>query len=67
MPVDGDGTVKYNYPTLATTKGGKFNIVADMLDENGQKKDSKSAAITVEPGTAAPADDKSSDESKDHD
>jgi len=70
MPVDGDGTVKYNYPTIATTKGGKFNIVAEMMNENGEKKDSKSASITVEPGSgssSAPADSKSDDKDKDED
>ena len=58
--VDGDGTVRYNFPTSAVTKGGKFNIVADMIDESGGKTDSKSASITVEAGTA-PADDKDND------
>ena len=49
MEVDGDGTVRYNFPTSATTKGGRFTIVADMLNENGEKKDSKSTSFTVEP------------------
>ncbi|MBV9241631.1 MAG: hypothetical protein JO314_06445, partial [Acidobacteria bacterium] len=44
--VDGDGTVKYDFPTLATTKGGKFNIVVDML-QGSEKKDSKSASFSV--------------------
>jgi uncharacterized iron-regulated membrane protein len=62
LDLDGDGTARYNYPTIATTKGGKFMIVADMLDENGQQKDTKTASFTVEPGSsAAPSDDKSSD------
>lgn len=72
MPVDGDATVRYNFPTSATTKGGKFTVVADMMDEDGQKKDSKSASITVEAGAApaapaAPADDKSGDKDDDGD
>lgn len=70
MPVDGDGTVKYNYPTLATTQGGKFTIVADMMNENNEKKDSKSTSITVEPGSgssSAPADSKSSEKEDDKD
>lgn len=64
MPVDGDGTVRYNFPTSAATQGGKFTIVAEMADENGQKKDTKSTSVTVEPGAAtppAPADSKSED------
>ncbi|MFL6374615.1 MAG: hypothetical protein ACJ73D_08125 [Pyrinomonadaceae bacterium] len=68
MQLDGDGTVKYNYPTLATTKGGKFNIVADMLDPNGDKKDTKSASIVVQAGSSsssAPTDNKSGDKDDD--
>ncbi len=72
MPVDGDGTVRYNYPTLGTTQGGKFTIVADMMDDSGQRKDSKSASVTVEPGagsgsSSSPADSKSSDKDDDKD
>jgi len=52
MLVDGDGTVRYSFATVATTKGGKFNVVADMMDENGQKKDTKSEPITVGAGEA---------------
>ena len=52
MDVDGDGTVRYNFPTSAATKGGKFTIVADMLNENGEKKDSRSTSFTVEPDTS---------------
>lgn len=55
MDVDHDGTVRYNFPTSAATKGGKFTVVADMLDESGSKNDTKSVSVTVEPGTA-PAD-----------
>jgi hypothetical protein len=55
LDIDGDGVAKYNYPTFATTKGGKFNIVAEMMNDAGEKKDSKTAAITVAPGTEAPA------------
>ncbi|HTH50977.1 MAG TPA: hypothetical protein VL501_03535 [Pyrinomonadaceae bacterium] len=70
IPVDGDGTVRYNFPTSAATKGGKFTVVADMLNENGERKDSKSASFTVEAGaaSAAPAaDDKSGDNDGDKD
>ena len=70
MPVDGDGTVRYNFPTSAATQGGKFTIVAEMSDENGQKKDTKSASVAVEAGSApssAPADDKSGDKDADKD
>jgi uncharacterized iron-regulated membrane protein len=53
MDVDHDGTVRYNFPTSVTTKGGKFMIVAAMIDENGQKKDTKSASVTVEPESSS--------------
>lgn len=61
LELDGDGVAKYSYPTYATTKGGKFNVVAEMMNEQGEKKDTKSVTITVEPGTAsAPTEDKKS-------
>jgi len=63
LNVDGDAISKYSYPTFATTKGGKFNVVAEMYNDAGEKKDSKTVAITVAPG-AAPStttDDKKAD------
>jgi hypothetical protein len=53
LDLEGDGTAKYNYPTYVTTRGGKFNVVAEMMNEAGEKKDSKTAAITVQPGSAS--------------
>jgi hypothetical protein len=67
LDLDGDGTAKYNFPTFATSKGGKFNIVAEMMNDAGEKKDSKTVAVVVEPGTAAAADDRSADKSGDKD
>lgn len=72
MPVDGDGTVRYNFPTSAAAKGGKFTVVADMMNESGEKKDSKSTSFTVEPGAAPAAppavtDEKSGDKDADKD
>ncbi|HEV7699686.1 MAG TPA: hypothetical protein VGO43_05615, partial [Pyrinomonadaceae bacterium] len=67
LDLDGDGTAKYNFPTFATSKGGKFNIVADMMNDAGEKKDSKTVGVVVEPGTAPAADDKSGDKSGDKD
>jgi uncharacterized iron-regulated membrane protein len=68
MPVDGDATVRYNFPTSAATKGGKFTVVADMMNENGEKKDSKTASFNVEAGAApAAADDKAADKEEDKD
>jgi len=64
LDLENDGVAKYHYPTFATTKGGKFNVVADMYNDAGEKKDTKSVAITVAPGAgaAAPADDKKADD-----
>lgn len=65
VDLDGDGVAKYNYPTFASTKGGKFNLVAEMYNDSGEKKDSKTVAITVEPGSAPASDDKKSDDGDD--
>ncbi len=63
LNLDGDGVAKYNYPTFATTKGGKFNVVAEMYNDAGEKKDSKTVAITVAPGTGtSSSDDKKTDD-----
>jgi len=61
------GTATLTLPIPAGHKGGKFTLTADMLNETGEKKDSKSVPITIEaapapPPSAAP-DDK--DEDKD--
>ncbi|MFT3745652.1 MAG: hypothetical protein QM785_15360 [Pyrinomonadaceae bacterium] len=59
------GTAAYNLPLPASFAGGKFTIVADMLDDKGEKKDSKSVAITIEAGAPQPA--ATSSDDKDHD
>lgn len=58
------GTAVLTLPIPAGFKGGKFTVNAEMMDEKGEKKDSKSAAFTIEPSAAAPA---SSDTKKDED
>ncbi|MEQ1604585.1 MAG: hypothetical protein ABL999_06925 [Pyrinomonadaceae bacterium] len=60
------GTAAYNLPIPASFAGGKFTIVADMLDDKGEKKDSKNVAITIEAGAPPPPAATSSDD-KDHD
>jgi hypothetical protein len=55
VDIDGDGRAKYNFPTFPTTQGGKFTLVADMLNETGEKKDSKSVSVTIEPGSPGAA------------
>ncbi len=61
------GTANYSLPIPMSVPGGKYTVFADMLDEKGEKKDSKSVAITIEAAPAPPpaaADDKDSDDDK---
>ncbi len=48
------GTAAYSLPLPAGAPSGKYTIVADFMDDKGEKKDSKSVAITIE-GAPAPA------------
>jgi len=72
IDLPGSGTAKYSLPIPANLASGKFTVVADMLNENGEKKDGKSVAISIEGGAAPPAtdtkaDDKSADKDKSKD
>jgi hypothetical protein len=49
--LDGDGVASFTVTPNEGFPGGPFKVNADMIDEDGQKKDSKSIDITV----AAPA------------
>ena len=60
------GTASYSLPIPSVFQGGKFTLVADMLNEAGEKKDSKSTPITIAAG-AAPAAPADTDEDKDDD
>lgn len=55
LDIDGDQSAKYNLPLPEGFPGGKFKVVADMLNDSGEKKDSKSVDITVEGGKAPEA------------
>lgn len=58
------GTANYTLPLPMGVAGGKYTVVAEMLDEKGEKKDGKSVAITIEAAPAPPpaaADDKDAD------
>jgi hypothetical protein len=48
VDLPGSGTAKYSLPIPAGVKSGKYTLVAEMLNENGDKKDGKTAAITIE-------------------
>lgn len=56
LDIDGDAVAKYKYETVSDTAGGTFQIIAEMYNENGEKKDSKAATVTVAPGTPASSD-----------
>lgn len=61
------GTANYTLPIPMGVPGGKYTVFAEMLDEKGEKKDSKSVAITIEAAPAPPpsaSDDKDSDDEK---
>ncbi|MBP6003009.1 MAG: hypothetical protein KA746_06200 [Pyrinomonadaceae bacterium] len=71
IDLPGSGTAAYSLPIPAGAPGGKYTVMADFLDDKGEKKDSKSVAITIEgapapPPSAAPAaDDKDADKDDD--
>jgi len=47
LDIDGDGSANYNLPTGEALPAGSYKLTADMLNEAGEKKDSKSATITL--------------------
>lgn len=51
LDIEGDAVAKYHYETVSDTVGGTFKIIAEMYNENGEKKDSKAETVTVAPGT----------------
>jgi hypothetical protein len=53
VDLPGSGTAKYSLPIPDGIKGGKFTVVAEMLNDKGEKKDGKIAPITIE-ATASP-------------
>ncbi|MBV6497424.1 MAG: hypothetical protein DYH05_05940 [Acidobacteria bacterium ACB1] len=56
LDINGDAVAKYKYETVSDTAGGTFNIVAEMYNENGEKKDSKAQTVTVAPGSSSSPD-----------
>lgn len=50
VELDGDGVSTYNLPINAALSPGKYTLNSEMIDEAGEKKDSKSASITIEKG-----------------
>ena len=65
LDVDGDATAKYSVPVSAALLAGTYKLNADMINDKGEKKDSKSANVTVT--QTAPAKTEKSDDDADDD
>lgn len=57
------GIAKYSLPLPAGVSSGKYKLIAEMMDESGEKKDSKSIDISIEgaPAGSNPTDDSGDD------
>ncbi len=70
VDMDGDGTATYTLPIPNGVKGGKYIVSADMINDAGEKKDSKSVNITItsdSSGSTSTSDSKHDDKDKDND
>lgn len=47
VELKGDGTAKFSAPVSEALPAGNYKLNADMLNESGEKKDNKSADITI--------------------
>ncbi|MET0753827.1 MAG: hypothetical protein ABWZ66_10660 [Pyrinomonadaceae bacterium] len=47
LNIDGDASANYSLPTGEGMPAGSYKLTADMINEAGEKKDSKSATITI--------------------
>ena len=47
VEIDGDGVATYSIPLGGAVKAGKYTVVADMINDAGEKKDSKSVNVTI--------------------
>jgi hypothetical protein len=47
VDVDGDGAAAYSVPVSAGFPAGTYKLNADMLNDSGEKKDSKSVNVTI--------------------
>lgn len=55
IDIDGDKMASYNVPVSAGFPGGKYKLNAEMINEQGEKKDSKSVDVTVTQSAPPPA------------
>ena len=69
--LDGEGVATYSLPLGGAVKAGKYTVVADMINDAGEKKDSKSVNISIagdsSSTTAKPDTSKSDTNSEDKD
>ena len=47
VELKGDGTAKFSAPVSEALPAGIYKLNADMINESGEKKDNKSADITI--------------------
>jgi len=47
VDVDGDGWASYSVPVSEAFAAGTYKLNADMINDAGEKKDSKTAAVTI--------------------
>jgi hypothetical protein len=48
VDLDGDGIARYNLALPDGMPAGSYKLNADMINDSGEKKDSKSATVTIE-------------------
>lgn len=47
LDIDGDGAANYSLPTPEAMPTGSYKLTADMINDAGEKKDSKSASFNI--------------------
>ncbi len=47
VDIDGDGAANYSVPVAEGFLPGNYKLNADMINESGEKKDSKTANVTI--------------------
>lgn len=47
VDLDGDGTANYSVPVTEALPPGDYKLIADMINEEGEKKDSKTTEVKI--------------------
>lgn len=47
LDIDGDGSANYSVPVSEGFPAGTYKLNADMMNDSGEKKDSKSVNVTI--------------------